>query len=194
VAVVAVMGVIGVSAVVASAEWIARFDSFPPPILPFFFLHFAAALALGLSAYGRRLANGLPVWALVGFQAFRIPVELILHALYLDGTIPVQMTYVGRNFDIVSGLAAIPVAWLAWKGKLSRGLLMAWNTLGLALLVNIVVIAVLSMPTKIRVFMDHPPNTFVAEMPYTWLPTVLVTSALLGHVVVYRVKSGRGSS
>lgn len=192
--VVAVMVVLGVTAAVSAADLLANFDSFPPPALPFFLFHFLATIGLGLSAYGRRLADGLPVWALIGYQAFRIPVELTLHALYLEGRIPVQMTYVGLNFDIVTGLTAIPVAWLAWKGRLTRVAMLAWNTLGLLLLANIVTIAILSMPTTMRVFMNHPPNTFVAEMPYTWLPTFLVTSALLGHVLVYRVKSGRGSS
>ncbi len=57
------------------------------------------------------------------------------------------------------------------------------NALGLALLVNIVVVAVRSMPTRLRAF-DGPPNAFVATFPYVWLPTVTVAAALFGHVLV----------
>ncbi len=188
IAVGVVVLVLMISYVAGSTDALTDFRTTPPRLMPFLMLHVLAAALLGLSRFGRRLADGIPLAALVGFQAFRIPVELILHAKYVDGTIPVQMTYLGRNFDIVTGVTAIVVAWLALRGKLTRPVLLAWNTLGLALLGNIVVVAMLSVPGKWRVFLNDPPNTFVAEMPYTWLPTVLVTTALLGHIVVYRVK------
>lgn len=182
-----------VSYAAAASGLLADFDSWPPKIMPFLTAHFIAAAAIGLSAYGKRLATNLPVWALVGFQAFRIPVELLLHSFYEEGRIPVQMTYLGRNFDAVTGVTAIFVAWLAWSGRLTRGALIAWNLLGLGLLLNIVTIAILSMPTPIRVFLNEPANRFVAQPPYTWLPTVLVTTALLGHIVVFRIESLRGN-
>lgn len=186
-------GVMAVSYAAGVSGLLADFDAWPPKVMPFLTAHFIATIAIGLSVYGKRLATNLPVWALVGFQAFRIPVELLLHAFYEEGRIPVQMTYLGRNFDAVTGITAILVAWLAWSGKLTRSVLIVWNILGLALLVNIVTIAILSMPTPIRVFLNEPANRFVAEPPYTWLPTILVTTALLGHIVAFRIESLRGN-
>jgi hypothetical protein len=61
----------------------------------------------------------------------------------------------------------------------------AWNLLGLGLLINIVTIAILSMPTPMRRF-EGPANVFVATFPYVWLPTVMVSAALLGHLLVAR--------
>lgn len=177
------------SYVAGASGVLADFESQPPPILPFLSAHMVLTVLAGLSPYGRRLANSIPVWALVGFQAFRIPVELLLHAFYEEGRIPVQMTYLGRNFDILTGITAIGVAWLAWNGRLARGWLLAWNLFGLGLLVNIVTIAILSMPTPMRVFLNEPANRFVASAPYTWLPTMLVTTALLGHILVFRIES-----
>jgi hypothetical protein len=29
-------------------------------------------------------------------------------------------------------------------------------------------------------------NTFVADPPFVWLPAVLVTAALMGHILVWR--------
>jgi len=144
------------------------------------------ALATGLSPAGRQLAVGLPLAALVGFQSFRIAVELLLHRAYEEGLMPVQMSYSGRNFDILSGITAVAMAvWIA-RGHPGRWAVLAWNTLGLALLVNIVTVAMLSAPTPFRVFMNEPANLWITRAPWVWLPAVLVLSALIGHMLVYR--------
>jgi len=77
-------------------------------------LFFAAAmnavcLAVGLSAVGRWLSL-LPLPALVLFQAFRLPLELVLHSWVAQGVIPGTMTWSGRNWDIVSGVLALVAA------------------------------------------------------------------------------------
>jgi hypothetical protein len=94
------------------------------------------------------------------------------------------MTYTGRNFDIVTGATAILVAWaLASRG--SRRLVIAWNVMGLALLVNVLTIAVLSTPV-FRYFGDDRLNVFVTYPPYVWLPAVMVLAALAGHLLIFR--------
>ena len=55
---------------------------------------------------------------------------------------------------------------------------------GLALLINVVTVAALSMPTPFQRF--HPANVFVVEPPFVWLPLFLVQSALFGHVALLR--------
>jgi hypothetical protein len=121
----------------------------------------------------------------------------MLHRAYEQGVIGVQMTWSGRNFDVVTGLGALVLGlWLWRRGEerpIPSAVIWAWNLLGLGLLVNIVTIAILSMPTPVRAF-DGPPNTFVAEFPWVWLPTVMVTAALFGHLLVARrLRSGRAS-
>ena len=51
---------------------------------------------------------------------------------------------------------------------------------------NIVTIGIFSLPTEFRIFMNEPANTFVAYVPYVWLPAVLVQAALLGHLLIFR--------
>src|SRR5690606_5409147 len=80
----------------------------------------AGAVALAFSPRGQRLAHGLPLYALVGFHVFRLPLELVLHQWYMEGVMPVQMTYAGANFDVVTGLLALLLAPLMYLGKLSR--------------------------------------------------------------------------
>jgi hypothetical protein len=105
---------------------------------------------------GRVLAHGqarlVGFAALTGFQVFRVPVEWVLFALHRDGVAPVQMSFEGWNFDVLTGLSAPFVAWLAARGVVGRRGLLAWNCAGLALLANIVGIAVLSTPTPLRAF------------------------------------------
>lgn len=158
----------------------------PPTMLVLFALIFGGAIALATSSLGRQLAMGLPLAALVGYQGFRVVVELLLHRAYLEGLMPVQMSYSGRNFDVVTGVTALALgAWLI-RGSPPRWIVLAWNTLGLALLANVVTVAFLSAPTPLRVFMNEPANVWITRAPWVWLPAVMVSAALGGHLLVYR--------
>lgn len=160
----------------------------PPRVMPLFALLMIVTVSLATSSHGRALAVGLPWWALIGYQVFRLPVEIMLHRAYDQGVIGVQMTWSGRNFDVVTALLAGALGlWLWRRGEQApppRGLVWAWNLLGLGLLINIVAIAVASTPTFAA--FPGPPNTFVAHFPYVWLPSVMVAAALLGHLLVFR--------
>ncbi len=123
---------------------------------------------------------------MAGFHASPLPLEIILHRLGIENAIPPQMTYDGMNFDIVSGVTAIAVALWAATGSLPRVVLFAWNLLGLALLANIVTVAILSTPVPFRVFLNEPANTIITTAPFIWLPTVLVQLAWMGHILVFR--------
>lgn len=160
----------------------------PPTMVPVFVVTLAIAFCIAFSPLGHRLAVGLPIAALVLYQAFRIAVELLLHRAYNEGLMPVQMSYSGRNFDVVSGVTALVLgAVLVPRGDdWDRRLVFAWNTLGLGLLANIVGVALLSAPTPFRVFMNEPANTWITHAPWIWLPTVMVLAALTGHLLVYR--------
>lgn len=183
---VVVTAILTLSAVVASTGLLSRFDAMPPYVLRFIMPHIMLTMILSRSPYGRRLALGLPIPVLVGFQAFRILVELILHRVYLAGSLPVQMTFAGRNLDIITGLTAVVVAWPTTRGQAPPWMLYAWNFVGLGLLINIVGTAIVSMPGPLRVFTNDPANTLIAHWPYIWLPTFLVTTALMGHLLLFR--------
>jgi hypothetical protein len=141
---------------------------------------------LAFTPFGSRLATGIPLAGLVGFQVFRVPLEWILHRLYTEGVIPVQMTYAGQNFDVITGVLAAALGLWIRAGHRAVWLVVAWNVLGLALLVNIVAIAILSAPVPFRYFMSDPANLLPSTFPYVWLPTFLVQAALFGHLLVFR--------
>lgn len=176
-----------VPAVLAGTGRLDRYDPMPAPALVLILVLTIGTVTTAFSRIGARVAGELPLGLLVGFQGFRVAVELLLHRLYLEGVVPVQMTYAGRNFDIVSGASALLLGWwITRRRDVPRGLVLGWNFLGLALLVNIVAIAVLSTPTSFRQFMDGPANTLPSAFPFVWLPTILVQVALFGHLILFR--------
>lgn len=172
----------------AAASGRLSFTSTPPTMMVAIVLSLALALRVGLSGTGGRLAAGVPLAVLVGVQGFRLPLELLMHRAYGEGLMPVQMSYSGRNFDIVTGSTAIVLAAALWLApqRVSPKLVMAWNVLGFALLLNVLTIAILSAPTPLRVFTNEPANVWITQAPFVWLPAVFVLAALAGHIVVFR--------
>jgi hypothetical protein len=166
---------------------LADFVSMPPRALLLVVPTFALPIWLSRSALGKALADNAPLSWLVGFHAFRFPLELVMHEAGREGTMPVQMSFSGASFDIVTGVTAILVALLAVYDRAPRSLLIAWNTLGTLLLANIIVIALASMPL-VRAFGDDPSrvNSWVAYFPFVWLPAGCVAAALFGHLVLWR--------
>jgi hypothetical protein len=173
--------------VLAKSGALDRYSPLPAP--PLVLLAGLGLLTAGFvfSPLGSRLAIGVSVGAVVALQAFRIPVELLLHRLYAEGAVPVQMTYSGRNFDVITGVTGLVLgAWLLSGRTAPRGLVLVWNVLGLALLVNIIGIAMLSAPVPFRRFTEGPPNLLPSTFPYVWLPSFLVQVALGSHLLVFR--------
>jgi hypothetical protein len=173
------------TALVAASGVLRRFDGVPPPFAVMLLAIVALGVAVPFSPVGTGLVRGLPLWALVGFQVFRFPLELVMHRAYVEGVMPVQMSYSGRNYDILTGItAAVLGLWLA-RGRVPRWVVIGWNVLGFALLVNIVTVAVVSTPL-FRWFGNERLNTFVTYPPFVWLPAILVLAALMGHILVWR--------
>ena len=170
----------------AAAKGKLSFATHPPTMLFIFLGVFILAFVAGFSRFGKQLAAGLPLAALVGFQAFRFPLELLLHKAYREGLMPVQMSYSGRNFDIVTGISAAVIGLVLWKRSASKWIVQVWNVMGILLLAKILTIALLSTPLPVRLFFNEPANVWIKDAPYVWLPAVFVLLAIMGHVVITR--------
>jgi len=183
-----VLAWMGLTGGLAGAGVLDAFSTFPPPLLPVMFGGVILTLVVALSRFGKRLALELPLALLVGYQAFRIAVELMLHRAGVEGVIGMHMTWSGLNFDVVTGITALGLGlWLAARREAEppRALLWAWNLMGLALVAIIVAVAIMSMPGPLRRF-GGPANVWVGTLPFVWLPTMMVTAALFGHLLVLR--------
>jgi hypothetical protein len=164
------------------------FTTVPPTMGVAIVVSLVLALRVGLSGIGARLAAEVPLTVLVGVQGFRLPLELLMHRAYAEGLMPVQMSFSGRNFDIVTGATALVLAAALWLApqRISPRVVMLWNLMGFALLLNVLTIAILSAPTPLRVFMNEPANVWITRAPFVWLVAVLVPAALAGHIVIFR--------
>lgn len=142
---------------------------------------------LFFTAKGKTFMDGLNVKTLTMLHVVRIPVEVVLFWLFLEGTVPQLMTFEGRNFDILSGITA-PLVWYFGfiKNKLSPKIILIWNFICLGLLLNIVINAILSAPFSMQQIAFDQPNIAVLYFPFVWLPGCVVPLVLLSHLVVIR--------
>jgi hypothetical protein len=93
------------------------------------------------------------------------------------------MTFEGRNFDILSGLTAPIIYFLAFRnGRVNRPLLVVWNIAALGLLINIVTIAILSYKSPLQKLAFDQPNVAITYFPFIWLPTIVVPLVLFCHL------------
>lgn len=181
----ATLGVLALSALLAESGAIASVPG-GIGIVIYFIACNAGAAVLAFSSVGQRMAQALPLYALVGFHVFRLPLELVLHQWYMEGIMPVQMTYAGHNFDIATGLLALFLAPLMYYGKLSRRAAWFFNLVGAGLLANVASIAVRSSPVPLRTYMNEPSVLLALHAPFTWILPVCVSGALFGHLITFR--------
>ena len=161
---------------------------FPPKIGLFGVLPLLITIVLSFTtAKGRKFIDSLPLINITYLNVVRIPVEIVLFWLYLNKAVPVLLTFTGRNFDIIAGFTAPFIAYYGFKkGMLSRKFILVWNFICLGLLMNIVVDAVLSIPSPIQKFGFDQPNIAVLNFPFSWLPTFIVPIVFFGHLVAIR--------
>lgn len=160
-----------------------KLDTTPPrfifllgPVLLF-------VLLLSLTKKGKRFMYDLDLKWLTLLHSVRVPVELVLYFVFLEGLVPDLMTFEGYNFDIISGLSAPILYYLVFvKKKVGNNGLLLWNIVCLGLLLNILTIAVLSAKTPFQKMAFDQPNIGVTYFPLVWLPTVIVPIVFLAHL------------
>lgn len=171
----------------ASAGFYYRFDAFPPRVFTFGVLPALLLIAAYFIFFRRSFIDGLSLKTLTMLHVIRVPVELCLLWLYQAALVPRVMTFEGWNFDILSGATAPFVYWIGFANrKTNRTLLVAWNIFALGLLANIVIIAILSLPSPIQKLGLEQPNVAVAYTPFIWLPAIIVPIVLFAHLASLR--------
>lgn len=147
----------------------------------------AVILFCFLSKKGKQFLDSFDLKWLTILHVVRVPVELVLFGLFMEKYIPELMTFEGRNFDIISGLTAPLVFYVAYiKQKINCNWILAWNFVCLALLINIVTNAMLSAPFAFQQFAFDQPNTGIFYFPFVWLPAFVVPVVLFSHLVSIR--------
>lgn len=186
---------LGASLAAALATWLALtfllaergvfrvFGSAPPRLMLLPIGALVTTLVLSRTPLFRRLTHASPLWWPVALQSFRLLLELIFLRLHREGVIPEQMTFEGRNLDILVGLSAPFMALFIARWRAGRGPILAYNLVSLGLLLNIVGIAVTSFPGPLDAHWSGGSSAAVANPPFVWIPALLVPLAFFGHVV-----------
>jgi hypothetical protein len=157
------------------------FSFFPFNFTPVLLIPLITIVSLLFSNGLGEVLENIAAENLIRLQVFRLFVEILLWMLFIQSLVPVQMTFEGRNFDILAGVSAPIISLLLSQKKLSNTVAIVWNLACLGLLINIVSIALMSTPTPIRVFMDEPSSSIVGHFPISWLPGFLVPLAYTLH-------------
>ncbi|MGB7210418.1 MAG: hypothetical protein WBD27_17325 [Pyrinomonadaceae bacterium] len=179
-------------AVVSLGGFFQNTDALPPRL---FIFGVGPALLLILLCFlfaRQNLVANLPIKVLTIIHVIRIPVELTLSWLYDGGMVPRIMTFHGTNFDILSGITAPVVYYLAFRGgSVNKPLLVGWNIAALLLVFNIVITAILCLPSPIQQLAFDQPNLGVLYFPFSWLPTVVVPIVFFCHFAsLYKLVTG----
>ena len=164
-----------------------NFSQLPPRLSFALLIPLPLVLLFTRSRAGKQFLHHIqPQW-LIYLQSFRILVEIAIWLLVRNGSLPVQMSFEGRNFDMLTGLLAFPVGYYcfvkkSWPPVAAR----LYNIAGLVLLLNIVAISTLSMPTPLRVFHNQPDSSLLTMFPFIYLPGLLVPLAYTLHILSLR--------
>lgn len=142
---------------------------------------------LFLNKRGIEFIKSINIKTLTMLHIVRIPVELVLYWLVAYKAVPQLMTFEGRNFDILSGLTAPVIYYFGFvKNKLNKSFILVWNLICLALLFNVVFIAVLSAPSPFQQFAFDQPNIAIGYFPFILLPAFIVPLVMFSHLVSIR--------
>lgn len=146
-------------------------------------------IILFLIQSSRNIITSFSLETLTWIHFVRLPVEIGLYYLCVYKLVSPIMTFEGRNFDIIMGITAPLIAYYGvQKQKLNTKIILAWNILGLILLINVVSHAILSMPYSFQIFSPEQPNIAVFYFPYVLLPTIIVPTVFFSHIAgIYKL-------
>ncbi len=179
---------VGVLWALSASGFFSDFTSIPPRLLlvllvPLIFLIVILRINTTNNTINQLLQN-IPLSWLTTFQVFRVGVELLLWYMFVANFLPEILTFEGNNWDVLVGLSGPIIGMLVFRNKkTNKKLGIIWNCIGLLLLLNVVVTAILSFPTPFQLIKNEVSNEIITTFPFVFLPGVLVPLAYFSHVL-----------
>jgi hypothetical protein len=168
-------------------RWYMDRKAMPPHIAFPIFMSIVVMCLLFFTPRGRRFLDGMNLTVLVFMHTVRLGVEYALYWLAYYKQVPWSMTFYGHNYDIIIGATAPLVAYFGYyKKRLSPNLLAAWNILGIALLLNVVITGIGASPSPMQGWDFNQPNYAVLHFPFQWIPSFIVPAVMLSHLLALR--------
>jgi len=178
-----VAGWLAVQSAVALSGFYTKTDVLPPRCVLLFWPPVILIIALFCLKRGRAFLDQLDPRHLTLLHSVRLLTALVFHWLYLGHAIPQLLTVGGRNLDVLAGLTAPAIYYFGFIKKcLGRQVMRAWNLIGLGLLLNLVVNAILSGPFPFQQFAFEQPDIAFLYFPFIWMTCGIVPLLLLAHL------------
>ncbi len=115
-------------------------------------------------------------------HSVRLPVEIVLHQLFIYALVPKIMSFEGWNFDILAGITAPIIGYFFLKSKLSKRGLLFWNYLALVFVLFIMTIGILSADLPFQQLSIDQPSIGLNYFPFILLPAVVVPVVVWTHI------------
>jgi hypothetical protein len=145
----------------------------------------AGAIAWAVPA-GRAALLSIPMPVMIGLNVGRVAGALFL-VLEAQGRLAGPFPFFAAWGDIITGLLALPIMRLAATTGVSHWTpIAAWNLFGTADLVNAIALGVMSAEgSPLQIFHAAPGSAAVQQLPWSFVPTVLVPFYLILHGVIW---------
>jgi hypothetical protein len=168
---------------------------FPTPVIAFLVLMIGGLVAFLRWPAFRNALLSVPPAGLIGINASRI-VGICFLILHDQGRLAAPFATSAGWGDVITGVAAIPLAFAASRGRLPRGVLIAWNAFGALDLIVAIVLGALSAPgTPFQLFTEAPGTAVMGTFPWVGVPTLLVPLYLMTHLgIAVRLRAAAGAS
>ena len=174
---------VGIAAAGAAAGWMAATRPFPL-IGVFVVAPLLAAWIATAWPQARHALLSLPLPLLVGLNVGRVFAVLFL-MLEATGRLSGPFPYSAAWGDIITGVVAMPLLWLAKDPARNRTALHLWNAFGMLDLIAAIGLGVMSAEgSPLQVFAG-PGSEAMQHLPWSFVPTVLVPLWMILHAIVW---------
>jgi hypothetical protein len=151
----------------------------------------ATAVAAAISPSVRATLLGMPMPFLIGLNVWRLAGGFFL-LLAAEGRLGGPFPTSAGWGDIITGVLALPVAWLALRGQ-GKALVWTWNAFGMLDLVVAITLGVISANgSPLQIIHAGEGSEAVQVLPWSLIPTVLVPMYLIVHGIIF-AKLAQGS-
>lgn len=157
------------------------FSILPPRMSLILLPPLIAVLFIGSRKFLLELLDYVPQHWLIWMHSYRMVIAVIFYFLFMRHIIPVQMTFAGKNYDVLTGVVAPFLGFLAFRKKVPQVILIMWNFLGIVLVSIVVIVAVLSTPYPFSLFHEPVSNTMIAYFPFILMPGFVIPFSFALH-------------
>lgn len=117
------------------------------------------------------------------FHAIRIPIAIIFFYLYTKGYLPAVTTYLGKNYDILVGLAALILTFLLYRRILKPNHLIYFHLVGLLFCLTSIVLILGSTVSPFQFTGFEQPNIIAYRFPFILWISVLAPIFIYSHLI-----------